>query len=466
MKKPLLLFLTVAIATAVTLAVIYARKSDPTAANPSSLTIHFTCDTSGRLEPCGCFSGQHGGLTRLKTWLDSQTPADATVKVDVGGAIAGGADYDLIQYRYLSRAYFLMGYSALNMGGAEAAIPAATLRKLASASPVPLVSASIVDADTREGFLEPYRIVNVGSRRIGILGLVSPGSVPTPGEGLGILSLNEAVDRHLPKLRESTDAIIVLAFAKETELRQLARDYFEFSVILGGDVSGPTQEIIRENDSIVLFTTNEARTVGTLTAKLSDGPRMKLLDPSYQIELLWDTIPQADEFLKLGTEYRAEIRKTPLAIDQADAVDPNAIPGVKPTATFVGSASCQSCHPKSHETWSNSGHAHAFQTLVDKGSDADPHCIQCHTVGFDQPGGYRRPMGSTSLTDVGCESCHGPASEHIDKYVHGKATNFKFRPLGPGDCKSCHHGEFSRPFEWDTFWPGISHGKEGEKPKY
>lgn len=465
MKKTLLLLITVAVAAAVTFAVIQAWKPETVVENPKSLTIHFTCDTSGRLEPCGCFSGQHGGLTRLKTWFDGKKPSGGVLKLDVGGAIAGGADYDLIQYRYLSRAYFLMGYSALNMGGAEAAIPAPTLRKLASASPVPLISASIVDATTREGFLEPYRIVTIGSRRIGILGLVAPGSVPDPGEGLAVLSLNEAVDRHLPKLAETTDAVILLAFAKENELRQLARDYYEFSVILGGDVAGPTQEIIRENDSVVLFTTNEARTVGTLTASLSTNERLRLLDPSYQIEMLWDNIPQAEEFLALGRGYRDEIRKTPLAVDDPNTADPDAIPGVKPSATFVGSASCQSCHPKSHETWSKSGHAHAFQTLVDKGSDADPHCVKCHTVGFGQPGGYRRPMGSSSLTDVGCESCHGPASEHLDRHLHGKPTNFKFRPLGPGDCKSCHYGEFSRPLDWDTFWPGISHGKENAAPK-
>ena len=29
------------------------------------LVIHFTGDVSGRLEPCGCFTGQYGGLTRL-----------------------------------------------------------------------------------------------------------------------------------------------------------------------------------------------------------------------------------------------------------------------------------------------------------------------------------------------------------------------------------------------------------------
>ena len=295
---------------------------------------------------------------------------------------------------------------------------------------------------------------------VGILGVVSPHSVPEPGAGMAVLGLNEAINRQLPALVAQSDLVILLAFANEAEMRLLARDYFEFALILGGDVAGPTQEILRENDSMILFTTNQARTVGTLTARVAGEKRKRLLDPKYEIDLLKEEIPQSADLLALVREYRSEIRRSPLTIDDPHAVDPNAIPGVSATATFVGSASCQSCHPQAHEVWQKSGHARAFETLVKRGSDADPHCIKCHTVGFGQPSGYRRPLGVDSLVDVGCESCHGPASEHVAQQLDSKPNTFKFRPLGPGDCKSCHFGEFSRPFDWEKFWPGIAHGKE------
>ena len=38
-----------------------------------------------------------------------------------------------------------------------------------------------------------------------------------------------------------------------------------------------------------------------------------------------------------------------------------------------------------------------------------------------------------------------------------------FRPLDAGDCKKCHYGEFSRPFDYEVFWPHIYHGKEPAK---
>jgi hypothetical protein len=34
------------------------------------------------------------------------------------------------------------------------------------------------------------------------------------------------------------------------------------------------------------------------------------------------------------------------------------------------------------------------------------------------------------------------------------------RALGAGDCLKCHHGEFSRPFVWEQFWPVVQHGKD------
>jgi hypothetical protein len=289
-------------------------------------------------------------------------------------------------------------------------------------------------------------VVDCGGLKVGVLGVVSPRSVPEPGEGVAVLGLNEAIDRHLPELSGKSDLVVLTAFANEAEMRRIARDYFEFSVIIGGDVPGPTQEILRENESMIVFTTNQARTVGTLKAAVTGEGRRRLTGAAYDIQLLWDDIPQHEDLLAMVREYRSDVRRTPLAIDDPDVVDPNAVPGVVTTATFTGSAACKDCHLKDYEIWEKSGHAHAFATLEKKGSDADPHCI-------------------SSLTDVGCESCHGPGSEHVAKYRYGKPSNFRFRPLGPGDCVSCHYGEFSRPFEWDKFWPDVAHGRTAPAEK-
>ena len=246
MKTAIRSLIVLMVTAAITWTVIQFRRTSGIAP-ADRLTIHFTCDAMGRLEPCGCFTGQHGGLTRLRTWLEERKTQGPALKVDVGGAISGNADYDIIQYRYMARAYATMGFAALNMGGREASLPAETLLKLSSSSPVPMISASLVFTESRKELLEPWRVVDCGGLKIGVLGVVSPHSVPEPGEGLTILGLNEAIDRHLPELSQKSDLIFLTAFADEAEMRRIARDYFEFSVIVGGDVPGPTQDILREN---------------------------------------------------------------------------------------------------------------------------------------------------------------------------------------------------------------------------
>ena len=103
-------------------------KHAPTPDQP--LTFLLTCDVHGRLVPCGCFSGQLGGLTRIATLFGPKAPDQ--IRVDAGDALAGSADYERIQYRYIQRAFARMGYDALNVGQREASLSAAELRETES----------------------------------------------------------------------------------------------------------------------------------------------------------------------------------------------------------------------------------------------------------------------------------------------------------------------------------------------
>lgn len=456
MKKP-------AVAAAILLLLIagvglsfYYRTGSPAESDAqAALPVYFTCDTHGRLEPCGCFSGQMGGLTRIQSWLERHRRDDSLL-VDVGNSLAGQEDFRIIKYEHILEAFELMGYHALNLGGAEAKIPRTTLQKILADSDAPLISASLIDEESGELIASPTRIVTLKGQKIGILGVLDPRSVPAPGEGLKVLSLDDAISRHLPDLAAECDEVILLAFAAEDEMKRLASEFYEFSLIIGGDVNQASQYLQKENESYLVFTSNEARTIGQVTLARDQG---SLTAKDFDIHLMRPNIPQSSELLALSKAYRETIRNTDLLIDHPERPGEDAVPGVKPLARYVGSDSCLQCHAEEGETWHASAHSHAFSTLVEKNSDADPTCLACHTVGFGTPSGYRRSFKKEKLTDVGCESCHGPGSEHVKAWQAGKVPSFKFRPLGAGDCMQCHHGEFSRPFDWDRFWPLIEHGK-------
>jgi nitrate/TMAO reductase-like tetraheme cytochrome c subunit len=480
---------------------------------PRSLSFLFTCDVDGRLVPCGCFSGQYGGLTRIATLFGKGAGPDS-IKVDVGDAPAGGADYEVIQYRYIQQAFASMGYEALNAGHREARLSAAQLRALKAAAPVPMLSANLLDKATGVPLLDPWKIVRRGPWRIALIGVLDPhGLEETLGEGLVVEEMDVALEKTLPKLSGQADFFVLLAFTDEAGLAKLARQFYELDVILGGNVSQPSQHLVKENRSYLLATTNEARAIGLLQTKLIAKNHLEAVKG--EVQLVSQDVPQDDEIRALEQAYRDEVRTAKLSVDDLTKLREDMVPGVKATASYAGTQSCASCHPSAWAAWSNSGHARAFASLKTVGADADPNCIGCHTVGFGTLSGYLRQFGGEKLIDVGCESCHGPGSRHVAQRKagaealnrlqparrhpqptdlprgaevgapgkvrqmhvdywsivdsansHGPRQNLdteepaRLRPVGESDCRKCHRGEFSRPFAWNEFWPQIAHGKE------
>ena len=419
------------------------------------VTVVFSCDTQGRLEPCGCFSGQYGGLSRITTRV-AQFDKGLILKVDAGDAISGRQDYDLILYKYVQQAFKQMNYDAMNIGAREAALSLEQLKSISLNKAPPLISANLFNQKTGKPVFKQSLLLNKQGLKVLITGVVDPELLGEQvGSDLEIKDMEASLSQILKD--SQADMHILLAFCSPEKMKHLAGKFYEFDLIIGGKASQPSQSIIKENRSIILYTTNQAKNIGYVEGLFKKNGLNKV---SYDIELLKETVPENNKVLNFAKDYRREIRNSQLLADKVDANDQNLIPGVNPQAAYVGSTTCAGCHPSSHKTWQASSHAKAFATLKKRDSDADPKCIKCHTVGFGEPSGYLRKLGDSRLVNVGCESCHGPGSEHVRQRTTGNKVLFKYRPLGEGDCRQCHHGEFSRPFDWDIMWPHIKHGKE------
>ncbi len=138
-------------------------------------------------------------------------------------------------------------------------------------------------------------------------------------------------------------------------------------------------------------------------------------------------------------------------------------------AFFVGNNNCASCHTDAHDFWEGTEHASAVETLEERDKLFDQSCIGCHVVGYEQPGGsvmgkleYEAKLddGRTiekNLEEVGCESCHGPGSKHMQQPVgsDGKAQHIEAVP-GEDACMQCHVPEHSPTFNFDAYVKDIT----------
>jgi len=142
--------------------------------------------------------------------------------------------------------------------------------------------------------------------------------------------------------------------------------------------------------------------------------------------------------------------------------------------TYVGSDKCKSCHKEAYAIWKKTPHSHAYQTLVkaEKPSNRqfDPECIVCHTVGFGVVSGFVSEVKTAHLKDVGCESCHGPASAHVsnpnDADWQKRINPWRHLPKGKREdamdqmCQKCHDIDNDVTWTGGGFarkWPKIAH---------
>ena len=115
--------------------------------------------------------------------------------------------------------------------------------------------------------------------------------------------------------------------------------------------------------------------------------------------------------------------------------------------SYVGLSNCAQCHQEVTHEWEGTAHAEAIETLEGIFQDGNTRCLTCHTVGHDPDianGGFDEvPIGD--LADVGCESCHGPGSEHNGDLA-GIDVSFD-----ANTCGTCHQDEH-HPYieEWSA----------------
>ena len=116
---------------------------------------------------------------------------------------------------------------------------------------------------------------------------------------------------------------------------------------------------------------------------------------------------------------------------------------------YQGTRACAGCHLTEWASWGLSWHSTAYWTLYERKKDGDPACIACHVTGYGEPGGHRLADPLSSMTDVGCEACHGPGGPHDGEREPPSRARER--------CASCHDDEHSLQFDLAAAWPGIDH---------
>jgi Cytochrome c554 and c-prime len=436
----------------------------------------------GYIEPCGCagLDRMKGGMSRrfslFKQLRDWGWPV---VGLDVGGLASGFGREAEIKFQTMVEGMRKTGYDAIALGASDLRLPAGEIAAVTAnlkGQQNPFVSANVALFSFDLGMTSTYRIISRGGMRIGVTAVLGKTYQQTiKNADIVMLDPVAAIQKILPEMKKQSDYLILLAHATKDETTALAKRFPDFNLIVTSDGEPePPDKLHKFKDMKTLYVEVGHKGQNAVVLGFYDEPKKTVL---YQRVPLDSRFPPSTEMKNLMAAYQDQLKA--LGYDGL-GLRAAPQPQLESNGKFVGSAKCESCHEESYAIWKKSLHSKAYETLakLDPPRNFDPECVSCHVVGwnpanfFQYQGGFESQEKTPKLTDVGCESCHGPGEKHVAAEAgSSEAMMQKYRKacvLTKADakksfCITCHDGDNSPDFNFETYWPLVEH-YETSKP--
>jgi 2',3'-cyclic-nucleotide 2'-phosphodiesterase (5'-nucleotidase family) len=431
------------------------------------ISLVWTGEQNGHLEPCGCSKPQLGGMVRRAGLLRS-LPVGPSLRLDNGDLTEARGRQDELKAETSIQLLNQLTYTAINLGEADLRLGLPYLQSLAGSFKGTLLCANARDAADHPLFHEyVLRRFKVGQKEfsVAMVGLLSERYAPEAealNPGMKIASAGDTLDRLRPVLA-GHGFVILLFHGEPEEARQLTagQDWIGAVIVAhaaddragrvetpaSGGKTGGLEAAGKATDSAQTLLTvgRDGKYVGQaeIVPPRVDGGSPRLAD--VRGVDLGPTTPEDSTARAIEAAYLQRVADEKLLEKVPRVTIPDG-------DHFAGSAACASCHPAAHRTWAASAHSHAWATLVHAGHQRDPDCVGCHVVGLEYLGGFQDAARTPQLENVGCEYCHQAAGRHA-------ASPATVRPpkIGAAVCSQCHTPEQSPGFDFNRFWAKIRH---------
>jgi hypothetical protein len=389
----------------------------------------------GYLQPCGCSPIQYGGLERRYNVIQQLKKEKGwpIVAVDLGDIAQERGPQKLLKYVTSMESLKKLDYTAVGMGKTEGLLPfidglanfALNNQENNQTLPPHVLVGNLQEREKNFPGAEALAFGggSAGIPKIGVTSVVAPSvskEIKDPGVNFDAPAM--ALPGLLAQLQKRrADFTVLLLQGSDNEAKQIAANHGGFQVIqhLSAEEE-PPENPTWVNSSMLVTVGHKGRYVGLVGVYPSNKPGMPF-DLYYQLLRIgpeYKTLPGKDAdnpILEELEKYARKVRDDNYLQMYSQTKHP--IQLAFPNSKYVGSQACQKCHPFAFQVWQNSKHAQAFQTLVNAKRPSlrqfDGECVQCHVIGFEYNTGYRNQKDTPQLKDVGCESCHGPGSEHV-----------------------------------------------------
>jgi len=425
--------------------------------SPAQLTVLFSGELNGKLEPGSCPTCG-GGLARRHTLVRAiRFEQNPVLLLECGDVVQGASAQSELEFQTALLAMNEMGYDVLNIGELDVALGPRFLTNMSQRARFPFISANVADS-TGQRFFPAYalieRVVAGKKLRVAVIGVLSDAAADYQAKqeqvDVTVLKAEQALAGALGRLKGKADVRILLAHAGAEEAISLGRKHPELDlVIYSHEANLPAENERSTQEQMVVNAGREGEYLARVDVTLDES--LGILSHKFSSTMLSDLIPDSPNVRKILTS------SMDMAIGRGFAV-PESVKEPVRGGYYVGNDWCAGCHPEQFSVWSESRHAKAFAPLRNKKKESDPGCLRCHATGYRFFTGFESAEDTPGLANVGCEACHGVGGNHVSNPTD------RFGRIHRGNCKSCHDKQNSPRFKYSAYYKKIAH-KTPERPK-
>jgi len=317
------------------ISLVLVLKTSSSLGNETSLTLIYTSNTLGEVEPCGTCpeTGNNGGLGRRSHYIKKVRGEVQNLFVLDGGDALVMSYFDRPSERekaqkraeFVLKVYEKMGYDAINVGDTDLGLGVEYLKILQKELKIPFLSANLKEKKTGRPIFKSHLVKEMDGMRIGIIGLLTPDIHPFIQKELKSYFIEDPIKASLETINRylaDCDHIIALAHLTPLEIQTFTKRIPKISIIIGGNDRSfifPKQF----QHSIYVQTDAFGVHIGRMNSKLLKGsnefvdtlPRTMIQKNIGEIQKKMEVPQYAKEIEKLQEmqkQFNAQLKKMPL----------------------------------------------------------------------------------------------------------------------------------------------------------
>ena len=357
-----------------------------------ALSLIFSHNINGETHPCGCRHFPLGGLPQAAGKMAVIKKKHDLVYVDTGDTFFPSSTLPASLRKSLTfaagnlaKGLDLLGLDYFVPGEQDFAAGIEFLEELSRKAKFTFLIANLKGSSIKH---KKWAVLSRNAHRFYLIGLVDPHLLPDKYQSF-FTSPSAALKEAFQEIKKEGyfvenpfHRLIILSHSGMKADELLASQFPQIDWIVGAHSQSFTRDPVKEKDTRLVQVVSRNHYLGEvvfslLGSKSQDSFRFHDIHDKLKDEI------KPNPFFSFIDSHKERIKK----IQMEEQGFPSNTISKEPMATAI---SCIECHGKQGNHWYKTHHALAYITLIKANEEKNLRCLKCHTVGLNDPRGYKR----------------------------------------------------------------------------